>query len=92
MVDNGAAGDDVARRSVLRCLAQADEPLGALEVSRRTHLSTLVAIPILTALAEEALVRRDSVATGSGRHDTTWAYTLTGRGNRAVADAARRTG
>ncbi|HEU5149441.1 MAG TPA: hypothetical protein VFU19_03025 [Iamia sp.] len=87
-----AGADDVARRSVLRVLGQADGPLGALEVSRRSHLSTLVVIPILTTLAEEALVRRERVTTGSGRRDVTWAYALTGRGNRAVAEAARRTG
>ncbi len=92
MLDQGAAGDEVARRNVLQTLAQADGPLGALEVARRTHLSTLVVIPILTALAEEALVRRDCVTTGSGRQDRTWAYALTGRGSRAVAEAARRTG
>lgn len=85
-------GDEVARRSVLRVLAQADGPLGALEVSRRAHLSTLVVIPTLTTLAEEALVHRDRVVTGSGRRDVTWAYAITGRGNRAVAEAGRRTG
>lgn len=85
-------GDDVARRSILECLAAADGPLGALEVARRTHLSTLVVIPTLTRLAEESLVRRGRVATGSGRHDVTWAYELTGRGAQAASGAARRTG
>src|SRR5262249_46531834 len=81
MLDQGS-GDEVARRSVLQCLGQADGPVGALEVARRAHLSTLVVIPILTTLAEEALVRRTCVTTGSGRRDTTWAYVLTGRGSR----------
>lgn len=86
-------GDDVARRSILECLAAADGPLGALEVARRTHLSTLVAIPVLSRLAEESLVRRGRLATGSGRQDVTWAYELTGRGAQAVASGGtRRTG
>ncbi len=87
------SGDAVARRNVLECLAASDGPLGALEVARRTHLSTLVVIPVLTRLAEESLVRRGRVATGSGRQDVTWAYELTGRGTQTVASgAARRTG
>jgi predicted ArsR family transcriptional regulator len=86
-------GDALARRNVLECLAEADGPLGALDVSRRTHLSTLVVIPVLTRLTEEALVSRGRVSTGSGRQDVTWAYELTGRGARAVATGtARRTG
>lgn len=89
---DGGGGDEAVRRSVLECLARADAPLGALEVSRRTHLSTLVVVPVLTRLAEESLVRRDSVATGSGRQDRTWAYQITGRGSRVVAGPARRTG
>lgn len=90
--NDGGVGDEVARRNVLACLAQAETPLGALEVARRTHLSTLVVIPVLTALADEALVARDCVTTGSGRMDRTWAYAITGRGARAVATAGRRTG
>lgn len=90
---NGDPGDDVARRSVLECLAQADRPLGALDVSRRTHLSTLVVIPVLTRLTEEMLVSRDRITIGSGRRDVTWAYGLTGRGSRAVSGGTpRRTG
>lgn len=88
----GGPGDEVARRSVLECLAQADAPLGALEVSRRTHLSTLVVIPVLTGLADESLARRECVTTGSGRQDRTWAYSITGRGARVAAEGARRTG
>lgn len=86
------SGDAVARRSVLECLAAADGPLGALDVARRTHLSSLVVIPVLTKLAEETLVRRGRVSTGSGRQAVTWAYELTGRGAQAVASGARRTG
>lgn len=82
----------MARRRVLECLAGAEEPVGALEVSRRTHLSTLVVIPILTRLGDESLVRRDRIRTGSGRTDVTWAYGLTGRGARAAAGAAREVG
>ncbi|QYG92238.1 hypothetical protein HC251_07170 [Iamia sp. SCSIO 61187] len=82
----------MARRSVLDCLGHAERPLGPLEVARRTHLSSLVVIPVLTKLAEESLVRRECVVTGSGRTDKTWAYTLTGRGGRAVAASSRRTG
>lgn len=89
---DGGPGDEVARRSVLTCLAQAEEPLGALDVAHRTHLSTLVVIPVLTALVEESLATRECVATGSGRQDRTWAYALTGRGTRALAAATRRTG
>jgi len=86
----GRPGDEVARRNVLECLARSEGPVGALEISRRTHLSTLVVIPILTRLSDESLVRREPIATGSGRTDVTWAYELTGRGSRAVASGAVR--
>lgn len=89
--DDGT-GDEVARRTVLECIARAERPLGALEVARRTHLSSLVVIPVLTRLAEESLVQRECVATGSGRTDKTWAYAVTGRGSRAIAGSTRTTG
>ena len=75
---------------MLECLARSERPVGALAISRSTHLSTLVVIPILARLTDESLVRREQIATGSGRTDVTWAYALTGRGARAVAGGASR--
>lgn len=85
-------GNGVARRNILECLARSDHPLGALDIARQTHLSTLVVIPILGELAEEALVAREAHSKRVGDRNPSWAYVVTPRGCRAVGRAARPTG
>lgn len=83
-----AAGDGV-HRTVLECLAHADAPLCALEVAQRTHLSTLVVVPVLTQLLDDLLVERARQGR-PGARSATWGYTLTGRGSRLAARGAAR--
>lgn len=84
-------GDLLARRAVMECLARSDRALQPLEVARQAHLSTLVVVPALAGLVEDALVTRDQRARGS-RHGATWTYRLTARGSRSLAVAMRPTG
>ena len=80
------ARDEPARRCVLGCLADAAEPLGAREVARRTHLTTLVAVPALAHLLATGIVSREFVAGRTGEHRGAWHYSLTRQGAQAAKE------
>ncbi len=69
-----------ARHGVLQALGRSPGPITPLEVGRAAGLSSLVVVPTLAALLEEAVVTREQVTTAS--HGPTWTYQLTARGRR----------
>ncbi len=72
----GPPHDEVVRRAVIRCLAQRNSPMSPITLARETHLSTLVVVPLLGRLQDDALVDRHRDGTQSGH------YGLTPRGRR----------
>lgn len=77
----GTAVSEVELGAVLASLYRQATASSALDIARRTRLSTLVVIPALTRLVDDGLAARRIVDDGSSARRT-WSYVLTVQGRR----------
>lgn len=82
MYDVGQLEDPI-HRTVLMTVLRDDGAATVLSIARATHLSTVVLIPTLHALADRDLLARRVIEAESVSRQT-WGYQVTAAGRRAL--------